>query len=192
MYKLKYLNTGKIIPEGYFMSAYTEELFEQERIRTYTKLLRTILYFKYEISYLNKVMKNKCENLIEEQHNKLLKLLQNLKSCLMEHLIPGKQIQYIFNLKKLKVICSIPYPVPKLNEENLQKEVELLVLMIFPENSNESEWGVPCFSKPKPKTNQVHFLSYFRNLNKKLNHKPYPMPNINEMLLELDGFQYVK
>ena len=36
----------------------------------------------------------------------------------------------------------------------------------------------------------MSFLSDFRNLNKKLKQKPYPFPKINEMLLELDGFQY--
>ena len=52
------------------------------------------------------------------------------------------------------------------------------------------EWGDPSFAQPKPKSNQVRFISDFRNLNKQLKHKPYPMPNINEMLLKLEGFQY--
>ena len=43
--------------------------------------------------------------------------------------------------------------------------------------------------KPKHKTNQVRFLSDFRNLNKQLKRKPYPMSKINEMLLKLEGFQ---
>ena len=36
----------------------------------------------------------------------------------------------------------------------------------------------------------VRFLSGFRNLNKQLKRKPYPMPKINEILLKLKGFQY--
>ena len=55
---------------------------------------------------------------------------------------------------------------------------------------NDSEWGAPYFNKPKPKSNQVHFLSDFMNLNKKLKRKPYPMPKINDILLKLEGFQY--
>ena len=31
---------------------------------------------------------------------------------------------------------------------------------------------------------KVHFISNFRNLNKQLKLKPYPMPNINEILLK--------
>ena len=40
------------------------------------------------------------------------------------------------------------------------------------------------------KQNRVCFLSDIRNLNKQLKRKPYAMPNINEMLLKLEGFQY--
>ena len=36
----------------------------------------------------------------------------------------------------------------------------------------------------------MHFLSYFIILNKKVNSEPSPMPNINEMLLTLESFQY--
>ena len=55
---------------------------------------------------------------------------------------------------------------------------------------NDSESGAPYFSQPKPKSNQVRFVSDSRNLNKKLKQKPYPMPKINEILLKLEGFQY--
>ena len=35
----------------------------------------------------------------------------------------------------------------------------------------------------------VIFLSEFRNLNKQLKDKPYPIPKINEILLKLEGFK---
>ena len=44
--------------------------------------------------------------------------------------------------------------------------------------------------QPKPKSNRVCFLSYFRNLKKYLKQKPYPMPKINGTLLKLYVFQY--
>ena len=50
---------------------------------------------------LNKLMKNKLQYLTEEQHNELLKVLPKLKYLLMEHLVPGKQIQNISNEKKM-------------------------------------------------------------------------------------------
>ena len=58
------------------------------------------------------------------------------------------------------------------------------------EEANESEWGAPSFAQPKPKMNSLRFLSGFWNLNRQLKRKPYPMPKICEMLLNLEGFQY--
>ena len=66
-----------------------------------------------------------------------------------------------------------------------KREVEILVLIRVLERANNSEWGDPSLAQPKPKTNRVHFLCYFRNLNRQLMSKPYPMTNINEILLKL-------
>ena len=38
-------------------------------------------------------MENQCQYLTETQRTEFLKLLQKLKSCSMEHLVPGKNIQ---------------------------------------------------------------------------------------------------
>ena len=90
----------------------------------------------------------------------------------------------------MEPIWSIPYPVPKLKEEIFKNEVERLFLIWLFERANDLEWGSPFSAHPKHKWNQVRFISDFRNINKKLKHKPYPMPNINDMLLKLEGFQY--
>ena len=96
-----------------------------------------------------------------------------------------------FELKEdLKPICSRPYPVTKVPEEMFKKEVERLVLLGFLKVTNDSEWGAPYFDQPKPKSDQLHFLSDFNNINKRLKRKSYPMPKINEILLKLEGFQY--
>ena len=65
-----------------------------------------------------------------------------------------------------------------------KKEVGRLVLLGLIENSNESECGAPYFAQTEPKTNLLHFLSEFRNLNQQLKCKPYPMIKMNEMLLK--------
>ena len=49
---------------------------------------------------------------------------------------------------------------------------------------------IQSFTQPQPKTNRVIFLSDRRNLNKQLKRKLYPIPNINYILLKLEGFQY--
>ena len=54
----------------------------------------------------------------------------------------------------------------------------------------ESEWAFPSFIIPK--SNQtVRFISDFRELNKLLRRKPWPLPKIVETLQELSGFTYV-
>ena len=58
------------------MNAYVDKVFELEQVRNSTKQLRTILYAKYKKSDLNKLMKNKCQNIFEEKRNELHKLLQ--------------------------------------------------------------------------------------------------------------------
>ena len=85
-------------------------------------------------------------------------------------------------------MCSLPYPVPKVQKEMSKQEVGNLVVKWVLELANNSEWVSPTFVKPKPKLNQLHFLSEFRNLNKQLKQKQYPIPKIIEMLLKLECF----
>ena len=54
---------------------------------------------------------------------------------------------------------------------------------------NHSEWAAPCFIIPK-KDHSVRFLSDFRELNKRIKRYPYPIPNIQDLLLKLEGFQW--
>ena len=96
-----------------------------------------------------------------------------------------------FKLKEdAKRIFLWPNPVPKVYEEILKKEVELVVILGVLELANYSKWGAPSFAQPNPKSNWVSFLNDFRNPNKQLNQEPYPMPKNNEVLLKLYVFQY--
>ena len=78
----------------------------------------------------------------------------------------------------------------KLNEEVFKKEVKSLVLLGFLETSNDSDLGSQYFKEPKSKANYVHFIRDFRNLNKQIKGKTYPMTNINEILFNLEYFHY--
>ena len=49
-----------------------------------------------------------------------------------------------------------------------KKEVERLVLLGVLDVANDSEWLAPSFAQPKPKSNQVHFLTDFGDINKQL------------------------
>ena len=60
--------------------------------------------------------------------------------------------QVEFELKEyVDPIGSRPYPVTKVHDEMLKKGVDCLVLIGFLEIANNSEWGSPSLSQPKPK-----------------------------------------
>jgi Reverse transcriptase (RNA-dependent DNA polymerase) len=49
--------------------------------------------------------------------------------------------------------------------------------------------GPATFIIPK-KDGKVRFISDFRELNKRIKRMQYPIPNMQEMMLNLEGFQY--
>ena len=88
----------------------------------------------------------------------------------------------------VKPVVSRPYPVTKLHESMLRKEVEIILILGVLEKSNDSEWGAPFFAQPKVKTNHVILLSDFWDLNRQLKRNSYSMPKIRENLLNLECF----
>jgi len=54
---------------------------------------------------------------------------------------------------------------------------------------NCSEWAAPTFIIPK-KDGSVRFISDFRELTKRILRKPHPIPNVQDMHLNLEGFQW--
>ena len=52
-----------------------------------------------------------------------------------------------------------------------------------------SEWAAPLFIQPK-KNGTVHFLSDFREVNKGLVRKTFPLRKIMVVLQELEGFTF--
>ena len=52
---------------------------------------------------------------------------------------------------------------------------------------DDSEWASPTFIIPK-KDNTVRVVSDFREVNKRIVRKPFPIPKISTVLQELEGF----
>ena len=50
---------------------------------------------------------------------------------------------------------SCPFPVPRVHEGMLRKDIERLVKLGVIEEANEYEWGATFFAQPKQKTNRV-------------------------------------
>ena len=81
------------------------------------------------------------------------------------------------------------FPVPKIYEKTLEQEVERLVKLGVLRKVNRSEWASPTFLIPK-KDKTVRFISNFRELNKRIKRKSFPIPKIQNLMLKLKGFQY--
>ena len=61
-YEFETLDTGKIVPVEYFMNVYIDEVFESETFHTSTKRLHINIDDKCKKAYLNKAIKNQCQN----------------------------------------------------------------------------------------------------------------------------------
>ena len=153
--------------------------------------MRRILHTKYKKANLNKVMTKQCQHLTDIERHSILHLLNTFEDLFDGTLGTWKNTPVDLELKDdVKPVCSRNYPVPKVHQTMFKKEVKRLVSLWVLEEANDSKWGAPPFAQPKAKTNCVRFLSDFRNLNRQLKCKPYHMPKICEILLNLEGFQY--
>ena len=56
--------------------------------------------------------------------------------------------------------------------------------------SNCGPWCSPSFIIPK-KDGQVRFITDYRELNKRIRRKPWPMPHINDMIQDIGQYKYV-
>jgi hypothetical protein len=52
-----------------------------------------------------------------------------------------------------------------------------------------SEWASPSFIIPK-KDMTVRFISDFREVNKRIKRKPFPIPKISTVLQEMEGYTF--
>ena len=60
-----------------------------------------------------------------------------------------------------------------------------LVLLGVLERQGDSEWASPTLIIPKP-NGTVRFVSDFREVNKRLVRKPFPLPKITTILQEVE------
>ena len=68
-------------------------------------------------------------------------------------------------------------------------EVERLCKEQVLKKTNRSEWAAPNLAIPKS-DGTIRFLTNFRELNKRIKRKPYPIPKIQDLLLKLAGFKW--
>ena len=151
--------------------------------------LKRILDAKYEAADLEAVCRSQ-DQLNDEERQMLLQLLTKYK-----HLFDGTlgkwngtKVELELN-EGAKPYHARAFPIPKIHLATLKLEVERLCELGVLKRVNRSQWAAPTFVIPK-KDGSVRFISDFRELNKRIKRKPYPIPNIQDMLLNLEGFRY--
>ena len=165
------------------------EYLESEIVKDATTRMRRILDAKYEKPDLDKVTEA-CTHLTQEERQTLNKLLRK-----HEYLFEGKlgtwnTMPVELELKDdVKPYHARPYPIPQVHKQTFKKELDHLCEIGVLRKINHSEWGAPTFIQPK-KNGTIRFLSDFRELNKRIKRKPYPLPKIQDLLLNLEGFTY--
>ena len=162
---------------------------EPDIVKDMTDRATGIMDNDYHKASLRETVENHA-HLEPQEQQELLELLEKY-----EHLFDGTLGQwnhpdYHLELKPdVKPYHAKAFPVPRVHIETLKKEVQRLCDVGVLKRVNRSEWAAPTFIIPK-KDGKVRFVSDFRELNKRIKRMPYPVPNIQEMMLNLEGFKY--
>jgi hypothetical protein len=146
-----------------------------------TKHVVRILDATYKKADLQAIAKG-CTHLSSEEQNMLLELLTNYEPLFDGTLGAWKTTPVSFELKEgAKPYHGRAFPIPKALKETIMKEIKRLCDLGVLEWQPSSEWAAPSFIQPK-KNKTVQFLTNFRELNKRLVRKPFPLPKISTSL----------
>jgi hypothetical protein len=88
-----------------------------------------------------------------------------------------------------KTYHARPFPVPQSLKANTKTEMKMLTDLDVFNRSSYSDWAAPTFIQAK-NTGDVHILTDFRRINAQIEKKPFPLPNISDLLRTLSGFKY--
>ena len=166
------------------------EHLEPEVTREATHRAVEILDAKYEKADLPSIVDQQGKHLTTIQHNKLLRLLLKYKELFDGTLGDWQTEPVSFDLKPgAKPYHGRAFPIPTVHLAMLRKEGKRLVELGVLKRQPTSEWAAPTFIISK-KNGTVHFISDFREVNKRTVCTPYPIPKIATVLQEMEGFTY--
>ena len=184
MRPLKSLRDSKTINNLY------REHIEPNSTREATNRVLEILDANYQKANLAEIVNDYSDHLSVPERHKLLELLTEFEELFDGTLGDFKTDPISFELKEgAKAFHGRPFPIPHIHLETLKREVERLVELGVLKPQPNLEWGSPTFIIPKKKK-QVRFISDFREVNKRIVRKPFPIPKISSTLQEMEGFTY--
>ena len=89
---------------------------------------------------------------------------------------------YTMELKEdAKRYNAKPFPTPNTHELTLKKEVKTLIKIGVLKKIHNSQWAAPTFIISK-NNGTVKFISDFRELNKSITTKPFPIPKLSRSI----------
>ena len=155
-------------------------------VKEQTERINRILDAKYEKADLRKVVNQ--ANLTKEQGKALHELLTKYQSLFDGTLGKWKGDPHIIHLKNdITLYYGKVYKIPYAYEATLKLEVNRLCDIGVLKKVNHSQWASPCFVIPK-KDGTVRFLTDLREVNKRIKRYPFPIPNIQVLLMKLKAF----
>ena len=163
---------------------------EPKTVQQATERVTKILDANYEKANLADVVKRHCCHLSSKRREAILNLLVQYEDLFDGTLGSFHTKPVHLELKK----DAVPkhhkaFPVAKIHEATLKKELDRLCKLGVLKKSSDSTWAAPTFIIPK-KNGTVRFISDFRYLNKCLVRKPYPIPKIADVLQKIEGLEW--
>jgi len=151
--------------------------------------VKRILDTKHDKADIEKICAEQAE-LDKQQQEQLAALLRKHEALFDGQLgrWHGQEVKLELQ-ERVKPYHARAYDAPRCHMQTLKAEVERIVKIGVLKKVNRSEWAAPTFVIPK-KDGSARFISDFRELNKRTLRKPCPVPNIQDMLLNLEGFQW--
>ena len=180
-------------PRGFWSRSRLHQVYFQAQQSTIDKAEEEFLekrrfsQAQYQAADLRKCLPN---HLSSQEKEKLYALLDKHRFLFKGTLglLPTKPV-HVEIKSNAKPFHGRAFSVPKAYESMIRNEVERLCRLNVLRRCNESEWAAPSFGTPK-KNGQIRFVSDFRQLNKWIIRRPYPMPCIHELFKRFEGFTY--
>jgi transposase InsO family protein len=151
-----------------------------------------ILDADYSATNLTEYTKS-LTHLTTEQQDKLYRLLGQYPNLFKGGLgtlhLPPIHLELRPLKKHEKPYHARAFPIPQCYDKTTRKEMARLTDIGVFKKAHDSEWAAPTFIQPK-KTGDVRILTDFRQLNKYLKRKPFPLPKISDLLQKLEGFSF--